>query len=47
MSFAELKEVFIGTQILGKSLEQVIKQIKTPLAYKDHLTKSHNMKGLI
>lgn len=46
MSFAELKEVFIGTQILGKSLDKVIEQITKPFECKDYLTKSTEMKGI-
>lgn len=46
MSFAELKEVFIGTQILGKPLDKVIDQINSPFECKDYLTKSTEMKGI-
>ena len=46
MSFAELKEVFIGTQILGKSLDKVIEQIVKPFECKDYLVKSTEMKGI-
>ena len=46
MSFAELKEVFIGTQILGKPLDRVIEQITSPFECKDYLTKSTEMKGI-
>lgn len=38
MSFAQLKEVFIGTQILGKPLQTVIKGLKNPLSNKNYLT---------
>jgi len=38
MSFAQLKELFIGTQILGKDLIQVVNQLKNPLSSKDYLT---------
>lgn len=43
LSFAELKEVFIGTQILGKPLKQVINRLKNPLSNKDYLTTSKNL----
>lgn len=46
MSFAELKEVFIGTQILGKPLDKVIEQINRPFECKDYLIKSTEMKGI-
>jgi len=46
MSFAELKEVFIGTQILGKSLDKVVEQIDRPFECKDYLVKSTEMKGI-
>lgn len=38
MSFAQLKEVFIGTQILEKPLEQVVSRLINPLSSKDYLT---------
>lgn len=44
MSFAELKEVFIGTQILGKPLEKVVEQIRTPFECKDYLSKTNEIK---
>lgn len=47
MSFAELKEAFIGTYVLGKPLEKVIQQLKEPLECKDYLNKEKEMKGLI
>lgn len=46
MSFAEMKEVFIGTAVLGKSLKEVINQIKNPLEVKDYLTKSKKKIGI-
>lgn len=46
MSFAELKEVFIGTKILGKPLEKVVEQINSPFECKDYLEKSNEMKGI-
>lgn len=45
-SFAELKEVFIGTQILGKEIDNVIEQIENPFEYKDYLNKTIEMKGI-
>lgn len=45
-SFAELKEVFIGTQILGKNIDKVISQIVEPFECKDYLTKTSEMKGI-
>lgn len=47
MSFAELKEVFIGTYVMQKPLDKVIQQIKTPFEYKDYLNKGVELKGLI
>ena len=38
MSFAEMKELFTGTIVLGKTLEEVANQIKNPLETKDYLT---------
>lgn len=46
MSFAELKEVFIGTQILGKKLNKVIDQIKNPLETKDYFNTKKKKIGL-
>lgn len=46
MSFAELKEVFIGTQILGKDLDSVIAQITNPLKAKSYLSPSKTKIGL-
>lgn len=47
MSFAELKEIFIGTYVLGKPLDKVVQQIKEPMECKDYLDKNKEMKGLI
>lgn len=44
MSFAELKEVFIGTQILNKPLRKVIDQIKNPLETKDYFNTTKKTK---
>lgn len=44
MSFAEMKEIFTGTIVLGKTLEEVVNQVKNPLETKDYLTKSKNKK---
>jgi len=46
MSFAEMKEVFIGTIVLGKSLEEVVNQIENPLETKDYLIKSKKKIGI-
>lgn len=46
MSFAELKEVFIGTQILGKDLDSVISQITNPLKAKSYLSPTKTKIGL-
>lgn len=43
MSFAQLKELFIGTQILGKELLQVVNQLRNPLSSKDYLTTSNTL----
>ena len=45
-SFAELKEVFIGTQILGKNIDKVISESVEPFECKDYLTKTSEMKGI-
>lgn len=45
-SFAELKEVFIGTQVLGKELGPVVEQITAPFECKDYLNKTHQIKGI-
>lgn len=45
-TFAELKEFFIGTEILGKPVDKVIKQITTPFDCKDYLNKIKSMKGI-
>lgn len=46
MSFAELKEVFIGTKVLGKELDKVIQQLQNPFETKDYLTKQQNTMGI-
>lgn len=38
-SFAELKELYIGTIVSGKSLESVVLQLQTPYECKDYLVK--------
>ena len=43
MSFAQLKEVFIGTQILEKPLEQVVSRLINPLSSKDYLTSTKTL----
>lgn len=45
-SFAQMKELFIGTKVLGKSLEKVVSQINEPFKTKDYLTKTYNLKGI-
>lgn len=45
-SFAELKEVFIGTKILGKEIDKVVDQIENPFECKDYLDKTIEMKGI-
>ena len=44
MSFAELKEVFIGTQILGKKLNKVVEQILNPMETKDYFSTTKKKK---
>lgn len=39
MSFAQLKEVFTGTVILGKNIDEVVNQLNNPLESKDYLNK--------
>ena len=46
MSFAEMKELFTGTIVLGKDLNTVVEQIKNPLETKDYLTKSKQKIGI-
>ena len=43
MSFAQLKEIFIGTHILGKPLKQIITRLRNPLGNKDYLTKTKSL----
>ena len=45
-SFAELKEVFIAVEVMGKPLEDVIKRIKEPFKSKDYLHKVQKIKGI-
>lgn len=45
MSFAQLKELFIGVKILGKPLKQVIDRLNNPLSSKDYLTKTSKTLG--
>lgn len=40
LSFADLKETFIGTVILGKPLDSVVKSIRNPYTPQDYLNKS-------
>ena len=46
LSFAELKEVFIAVEVMGKPLEDVIKRIKEPFKSKDYLHKVQKIKGI-
>lgn len=46
MSFAQLKEVFIGTMVQGKDIKKVIKRLLDPFKCKDYLNKSKPMKGI-
>lgn len=46
MSFAEMKEVFTGTIVLGKTLDEVVNQVKNPLETKDYLTKQKKKIGI-
>ena len=46
MSFAQLKEVFISTCILGKDLDTTVAQILNPLETKNYLIKTDNKIGL-
>lgn len=45
-SFAELKEVFVAVQVMGKSLTDVVKRIKEPFKSKDYLHKTQKIKGI-
>lgn len=45
LSIADLKEVFIATIILNKSIDQVVKDIKNPLQKRDYLTQSLKITG--
>ena len=45
MSFAQLKEVFIGTEVLGKDVNSVVNRINEPFQSKDYLGKQKVMKG--
>lgn len=46
LSFAELKEVFVAVEVMGKPLEDVIKRIKEPFKSKDYLHKVQKIKGI-
>lgn len=45
-SMSELKEVFIGTYVLGKSLKHVVAQIKEPLIKQKYESFKHNKKTI-
>lgn len=42
-TFAELKEVYTGTVALGKTLDDVVKQISSPMETKNYLESNHQM----
>lgn len=46
MSFAELKEVFTGTVVLDKSIDEVVSQIKHPMETKNYLDRPKNSMGV-
>lgn len=46
MSFAELKEVFTGTVVLDKSVDEVVSQIKHPMETKNYLDRPKNSMGV-
>lgn len=45
-SFAELKEVFISTAVMGKNINDVVKQIQNPTECKNYLNLKQNKLGL-
>lgn len=45
-SFAELKEIFVAVQVMGKPLNDVVKRIKEPFKSKDYLHKTQKIKGI-
>ena len=45
-SFAELKEVFISTAVMGKNIDDVVEQIKNPTECKNYLNLKQNKLGL-
>lgn len=45
-SFAELKEVFVAVQVMGKPLTDVVRRIKEPFKSKDYLHKVQKIKGI-
>lgn len=45
-SFAELKETFIGVQVQGKPIVDVVKRLKEPFKSKDYLHKQSKIKGI-
>ena len=46
MSFAELKELFVGTIVMGKNLDDVVSQLKRPFETKNYLVTNTNKLGL-
>ena len=46
MSFAQMKEVFIGTVVQGTDIKKVVKRILDPFKCKDYLNKTKPMKGI-
>lgn len=43
MSFAQLKEIFVGTMILDKSIDEVVSQLKNTIIGKDYLNTKINL----
>ena len=42
LSISQLKELFIGTQILGNDFNEVLDYIKNPMSKKDYLVNDEN-----
>lgn len=46
MSFAQLKEVFVGTKILGKDIDRVVNQLLNPTEIRDYLSEHSSKIGI-
>lgn len=46
LSFAQMKEVFIGVEVQGKDISSVVSRVLEPFESRDYLGKSKTMKGI-